>query len=74
MTATPDTRPAPGPATAPAPATPSPATPTPADAIPAATAPTATTAGGLPPRSDAVLASDAEREYVTARLRTAAAE
>ncbi len=74
MTATPDTRPAPGPATAPAPAAPSPATPTPADAIPAATAPTATTAGGLPPRSDAVLASDAEREHVTARLRTAAAE
>lgn len=74
MTATPDTRPAPGPATAPAPAAPAPVTPPSADAVPAATAPTATTAGGLPPRSDAVLASDAEREHVTARLRTAAAE
>lgn len=56
MTATPDTRPAPGPDTTPAPATP------------------ATQGPATPLRSDAVLASDSEREHVTARLRTAAAE
>lgn len=61
MTATPDTRPAPGPDSTPAPATPLPATP-------AAQGP------ATPIRSDAVLASDSEREHVTARLRTAAAE
>ncbi|OLM11066.1 DUF1707 domain-containing protein [Pseudonocardia sp. Ae505_Ps2] len=56
MTATPDTRPAPGPDTTPAPATP------------------ATQGPATPLRSDAVLASDSEREHVTARLRTAAVE
>lgn len=76
MTATPDTRPAPEPATAPAPApaTPSPAATAPSPTEVAGTAPTTATPGGLPPRSDALLASDAEREHVTARLRTAAAE
>lgn len=61
MTATPDTRPAPGPDSTPAPATPLPAIP-------------ATQGPATPLRSDAVLASDSEREHVTARLRTAAAE
>ncbi|WP_224387731.1 DUF1707 domain-containing protein [Pseudonocardia sp. ICBG1293] len=70
MTATPDTRTAPTvepPTTPPAEPAPAPAPATPADR------PVASADRVVPP-PDAVLASDAEREHVTARLRTAAAE